>query len=317
MEFKNYYDIMGVARDASADQIKQAYRKLARKYHPDVSKEADAEARFKDVGEAYEVLRDAGRRAAYDQLGSGPRAGEPFQPPPDFGSGFEFRGSPGATGDDHFATAGDASEFFESLFGRQHFGGAPRSGPRRERGEDHHAKVTVDLEASLEGGTRALTLRLPGTSEDRPVFSERTLNVKIPRGILAGQHIRLQGQGEPLAGGQPGDLYLEVQFATHARYRPEGRDLQLDLPVAPWEAALGASVRVPTPEGSVDLKIPPGSRTGNRLRLRGRGLPANPPGDLYAILQVVLPPADSEQARAAYAALAAALPFNPRSSLGV
>ncbi|MET0280317.1 MAG: DnaJ C-terminal domain-containing protein [Steroidobacteraceae bacterium] len=323
MEFKNYYDIMGVARDASADQIKQAYRKLARKYHPDVSKETDAEARFKDVGEAYEVLRDPEKRAAYDQLGSGPRAGEPFQPPPDFASGFEFRGGgPGSSAEEDFGHAGDASEFFESLFGRQDFNASRRrSGGqrRRERGEDHHARVTVDLEASLEGGTRSLTLRLPGVDEQgRPVLHERTLNVKIPRGVLAGQHIRLQGQGEPLAGeDKPGDLYLEVQFAPHPRYRPEGRDLHLDLPVAPWEAALGASVRVPTPQGVVDLKVPPGSRTGTRLRLRGRGLPSRPPGDLYTSLQIVLPPADSEQARAAYAALAAALPFNPRSSLGV
>jgi curved DNA-binding protein len=179
--------------------------------------------------------------------------------------------------------------------------------------------VIIDLEASLEGGTRALSLRVPGTGEDgRPQLRERTLNVKIPRGILAGQHIRLAGQGEKLPGETgAGDLFLEVSFATHALYRPEGRDLHLDLPVAPWEAALGASVQVPTPGGTVELKIAAGSKPGARLRLRGRGLPANPPGDLYATLQIALPPADTDQARAAYSAFAAAAPFNPRSLLGV
>jgi curved DNA-binding protein len=325
MDFKDYYAIMGLSRDATPEQLKQAYRKLARKYHPDVSKEKNAEARFKEVGEAYEVLRDPQKRAAYDQLGKGPAPGESFQPPPDWGSGFEFRGAghagPGEEGNPAFE--GDPSAFFESLFGRNGFGpgaggfaGAQR---RRDRGEDHHARVTVDLEASLEGGTRSLTLNVPAMGEDgRPRLRQRTLNVKIPRGIQAGQHIRLAGQGETLPGeAQPGDLFLEVGFAPHALYRPEGRDLYLDLPVAPWEAALGASVPVPTPGGTVDLKIPAGSNAGAQLRLRGRGLPAKVPGDLYAVLQVVLPPADSDKARAAYAAFASAASFNPRSALGV
>jgi curved DNA-binding protein len=184
--------------------------------------------------------------------------------------------------------------------------------------------VTIDLEASLEGGTRALTLNMPAVGEDgRSQMRQRTLNVKIPRGIQAGQHIRLAGQGETLPGESPpgvnkaGDLFLEVSFAPHPLYRPEGRDLYLDLPVAPWEAALGASVPVPTPGGTVELKIPVGSNAGARLRLRGRGLPAKEAGDLYAVLQVVLPPADNDKARAAYSAFAAAAPFNPRSSLGV
>ena len=326
MQFKDYYAIMGVPRDATADQIKQAYRKLARKYHPDVSKESDAEARFKEVGEAYEVLRDPQKRAAYDQLGSGPRPGEEFRPPPDFGSGFEFRGAghAGPGEEQSFEFEGDPSEFFESLFGRGGFGGGRRAGfggarRRADRGEDHHARVVVDLEASLEGGTRTLTLRVPELdAEGRPHLRDRTLNVKIPRGIQAGQHIRLAGQGEKLPGeSKAGDLLLEVEFAPHARYRPEGRDLHLDLPVAPWEAALGASVPVPTPGGTVELKVPAGSKAGSRLRLRGRGLPSNPPGDLYVTLQVVLPPANDAAARAAYEAFAAAAPFNPRASLGV
>ena len=316
MEFKDYYAIMGVPRDATAEQIKQAYRKLARKYHPDVSKEADAEQRFKDVGEAYEVLRDPQKRAAYDQLGKGPQPGEDFRPPPDWGSGFEFRGASG--GDQGFAFEGDPSEFFETLFGRAGFGAA---GARRHhaggRGEDHHARVIIDLEAALEGATRTLTLRVPVVGEDgRPHLSDRTLNVRIPKGIQAGQHIRLAGQG---AGGEgkPGDLYLEVQYAPHRLYRPEGRDLHLDLPVAPWEAALGATVTVPTPAGPVDLKIPAGSKAGTRLRLKGRGLPAEPPGDLYAMLQIALPPADNERAREAYRAFASAAAFDPRAGFGV
>jgi curved DNA-binding protein len=319
MEFKDYYAIMGVARDATAEQIKQAYRKLARRYHPDVSKEADAEARFKDVGEAYEVLRDPEKRAAYDQLGSGPRPGEEFRPPPDWGAGFEFRGG-GAYDSDrqHADFQADPSEFFETLFGRGGFTGG-RARRRSEQGEDHHARVIIDLDAALEGGMRTLVLRLPETDESgRPRLRERTLNVKIPKGIQAGQHIRLAGQGEKLPGeSRAGDLILEVSFAPHRLYRLEGRDLHFDLPVAPWEAALGASVTVPTPNGPVVLQIPPGSRAGSRLRLRGRGLPARTPGDLYAVLQIALPPADSAAARAAYEALAAATPFNPRASLGV
>jgi curved DNA-binding protein len=317
MEFKDYYAIMGVPREATAEQIKQAYRKLARKYHPDVSKEADAEQRFKEVGEAYEVLRDPQKRAAYDQLGKGPQPGEDFRPPPDWGSGFEFRGA--TQGDEGFAFEGDPSEFFETLFGRAGFGATgARTHHGRGRGEDHHARVVVDLEAALEGATRTLTLRVPSMREDgRPHLRDRTLNVRIPKGIQQGQHIRLAGQGAPSGGeGKPGDLYLEVQFAPHPLYRPEGRDLHLDLPAAPWEAALGATVTVPTPGGAVELKIPPGSKAGTRLRLKGRGLPANPAGDLYATLQIVLPPAGSESAREAYRAFANAVPFDPRAGFG-
>lgn len=316
MEFKDYYAIMGVSREATPEQVKQAYRKLARKYHPDVSKEPDAEQRFKELGEAYEVLRDPQRRAAYDQLGAGPRPGEDFRPPPEWGSGFESRG---AGGDEAFAFEGDPSEFFQTLFGQGGFGaGGARAQRRRERGSDHHARVIIDLAASFEGATRALTLRIPETGADgRAQLRDRTLNVKIPKGIQAGQHIRLAGQGEKPPGAvRPGDLYLEVQFAPHRIFRPEGRDLYLELPVAPWEAALGATVTVPTPTGPVELKVPAGSRAGSRLRLRSRGLPSTPPGDLYAILQIVLPPADSEPAREAYRAFAAAVPFDPRAEPG-
>jgi curved DNA-binding protein len=321
VEFKDYYKVLGVARDATEAQIKQAYRKLARKFHPDVSKEPDAEARFKEVGEAYEVLRSAEKRAAYDQLGSGPRPGQDFRPPPDFGAGFEFSGAgPGEGG-------GDYSDFFESLFGRAQ-AGAGRAGRRGfdpSHGEDHHAKVLLDLEASLEGGSRSLTLRVPEIdSEGRIAARERLLNVRVPKGILAGQTIRLAGQGAPpLGGGQgeakgkPGDLYIEVEFQPHPLYRVEGRDLYVDLPVAPWEAALGAAVKTPTPGGVVDLKVPAGAQAGTKLRLRGRGIPASPPGDLYAVLQIAVPKPTDDKGKAAYRALADAMPFNPRANLGV
>jgi curved DNA-binding protein len=316
VEFKDYYKIMGVARDATEAQIKQAYRRLARKYHPDVSKEKDAEERFKDLGEAYEVLKSPEKRAAYDRLGSGPRPGEEFRPPPDWGSGFEFSGAGPGVG----AGERDFSEFFESLFGAA---GARRShrGFERghaERGEDHHAKVMLDLDATLQGGSRTFTLRVPEIdTEGRLVANERMLNVQVPKGILPGQTIRLAGQGARAADGKPGDLFIEVEFQPHPLFKVEGRDLYLDLPVAPWEAALGATVKTPTPGGVVDLKIPAESRAGTKLRLKGRGIPASTPGDLYVVLQIALPAAHDEKAKAAYRALADALPFNPRTSIGV
>jgi curved DNA-binding protein len=311
VEFKDYYQVMGVARDATEAQIKQAYRKLARKYHPDVSKEKGAEARFKEVGEAYEVLKNPEKRAAYDQLGKDFRPGQDFRPPPNWDSGFEFSGAGGGGGN------ADYSDFFESLFGAQARAGGSRGNLHPERGEDHHAKVLLDVEASLNGGSRAFTLRIPEIDESgRLVTKERTLNVQVPKGILAGQQIRLAGQGGRAHGSAAGDLYIEVEFHPHRLYRVDGRDLSLELPVAPWEAALGATVQTPTPTGMVELKIPPGSRAGSKLRLKRRGIPANPPGDFYVILQIALPPASDEKARAAYAALAAALPFNPRASLG-
>jgi curved DNA-binding protein len=311
VEFKDYYKVMGVARDATEAQIKQAYRKLARKYHPDVSKEKDAEARFKEVGEAYEVLKSAEKRAAYDQLGQNHRAGEDFRPPPNWDSGFEFSG--GGSGSSAY------SDFFDSLFGARARSGRSGGDFHPDRGEDHHAKVLLDLEASLNGGSRTFTLRMPEIDEQgRLIAKERTLNVQVPKGILPGQQIRLAGQGAKVAGGgPPGDLYIEVEFQPHPLYRVDGRDLSLELPVAPWEAVLGASVKTPTPTGTVELKIPSASHAGAKLRLKGRGIPASPPGDFYVVLQIALPAASDDKAKAAYAAFAAALPFNPRASLGV
>ena len=313
MEFKDYYAIMGVARDATQDEIKRAYRKLARKYHPDVSKEADADARFKELGEAYEVLKDAEKRTAYDQLGANWKGGQEFRPPPDWNGGFEASG--GFTGRD----GADDSDFFASLFGRDfRAGGAGRASPHA-KGEDHHAKVLINLEDTYQGATRTITLRVPGVDAQGHVITrERILNVTIPKGIREGQHIRLSGQGSAGRGeSQAGDLYLQIEFQAHPLYRVDGRDIYLDLPVAPWEAALGATVKVPTLGGIVELKIPAGSGSGRKLRLNGRGLPGDPPGDCYVILAIALPPADTEAAKELYRKMAQELNFNPRAKMGV
>lgn len=316
MEYKDYYKTMGVARDATQDEIKRAYRKLARKYHPDVSKEADAEERFKELGEAYEVLKDPEKRAAYDQLGAQWKAGQEFRPPPGWDSGFEFSGGGYTAGD-----AGAFSDFFEELFGRRYARPSGAAGRRtfRMRGEDHHAKVLIDLQDSFTGARRSITLRMPELTEDGHITArERTLNVRIPKGIRAGQQIRLAGQGGPgLGGGESGDLYLEVEFRDHPLYRVDGADLYLDLPVAPWEAALGATVKAPTPSGIVDLKVPANSNQGRKLRLKGRGLPGKQPGDFYVVLQVTLPSADSEAAKTLYKQMEDQLRFNPRATMGV
>ncbi len=311
MQFKDYYKVMGVARDATETQIKQAYRRLARKYHPDVSKEKDAEARFKELGEAYEVLKSPEKRAAYDQLGQDHGSGEDFRPPPDWGAGFEFSGAGG--GDPAY------SDFFDSLFGARAGSRGVRNPFSDGRGDDHHAKVLLDLDAALQGGTRSFTLRVPEIdAQGRLASKERTLNVQIPKGILAGQSIRLAGQGaRPPGADKAGDLFLEIDFQPHSMYRVDGRDLYLDLPVTPWEAALGGSIKAPTPAGIVDLKIPAGSHAGTQLRLKGRGIPANPAGNFFVVLEIALPPATDDKARAAYQAMADALPFNPRARLGV
>lgn len=314
MEFKDYYKIMGVARDATQDEIKRTYRKLARKYHPDVSKEPDAEARFKELGEAYEVLKDAEKRAAYDQLGANYKGGQEFRPPPGWNTGFEFSGGGPSGGD-----GGDYSDFFASLFGRDFRAGGAGHAPRHAKGEDHHARVLIDLEDTYHGATRTITLRIPAVDAQGHVTTrDRVLNVTIPKGIREGQHIRLSGQGSPGAGeGKAGDLYLEIEFRPHPLYRVDGRDLYLDLPVTPWEAALGATVKVPTLGGIVELKIPEGSVSGRKMRLKGRGIPNNPPGDFYVILSIALPPADTEAAKDLYRKMAHELNFNPRAKLGV
>jgi len=324
MEFRDYYKILGVERSATADQIKTAYRRLARKYHPDVSKEPDAETRFKEMQEAYEVLRDPEKRTAYDQLGSEWKSGQSFHPPPDWGSGFEFSGRPAGAGRagrrPSGATAGggsyaeeDFSDFFSSLFG----GGSPFAGATsRSGGRDHHARIEITLEEAYRGTSRTLELKRPEVKPDGSVeLRSHTVRVTIPAGVTEGQLIRLAGQGEPAAGGgSAGDLYLEVHIQPHRSFALENRDVTLTFPVAPWEAALGASVKVPTLGGPVEMRIPPSAQAGQKLRLRGRGLPVQPPGDQYVQLKVVLPPADSPEAKAIYEQMRAKLNFDPRAS---
>jgi len=314
MQFKDYYRIMGVERDAGEDEIKRAYRRLARKYHPDVSKEPDAEARFKEVGEAYAVLRDPEKRAAYDQLGRNWKQGQEFRPPPDWDAGFEFSG--GVDGD-----GAAFSDFFESLFGRGFRGGMETRRQRgfRASGQDHHAKVLIDLRDAYTGATRNITLTTPVVDNHGHVrTTERTLSVRVPKGVRQGQRIRLAGQGSPGIGGGPaGDLYLEIEFRPHEHFRVEGRDVYLDLPLTPWEAALGAKIKVPTPAGTVDLTVPKDSGGGRRLRLKGHGIPGRTPGDLYVVPKVTLPPADSAKARTLFEKMAEELPYDPRSRLGV
>ncbi len=318
MEYKDYYDILGLDRDASPDEIKRAYRKLARKYHPDVSKEANAEDRFKEVGEAYEVLKDPEKRSAYDQLGSGWKAGQDFRPPPGWERDFRFHNGGFSATD-----AGQFSDFFESLFGGggfAGFGGFGGGGGFQDfdaPGEDANARILIDLEDAYHGARRKLTLSLSAAGVDgRPVTKERTLNVRIPKGVTQGQRIRLAGQGSAGRGrGRAGDLYLEVGFRPHRLYRVDGKDVFLDLPVAPWEAALGATIPVPTPTGRVELKIPPNSAAGRKLRLKGRGIPSRTPGDLFVVLNVVLPRAETEAERSAWRQVERAVEFNPRAGV--
>lgn len=309
MEYKDYYKIMGVARDASEDDIKRAYRRLARKYHPDVSKEPNAEERFKEIGEAYEVLRDAEKRAAYDRLGSGWHGGEEFTPPPNWQGGAE-----GFTRED----ATQFSDFFESLFGgRFRTGGARSAGAGFQmRGQDEHAKILLSLEDAYGGASRAFQLGIPEIDDQgRVVMRTRTLQVKIPAGVIPGQQIRLTGQGATGVGGGPnGDLYLEVDLQPHPLYQVEGKDVYVTLPLAPWEAALGASLPVPTLGGRVEVKVPAGSQSGQKLRLRGRGL-GKTPGDQYVVLQIQVPKATTPKARELYERMARELPFNPRAHL--
>ncbi|MCF8150770.1 MAG: DnaJ domain-containing protein [Burkholderiaceae bacterium] len=308
MKFQDYYETLGVPRGATQDEIKHAYRKLARKFHPDVSKDADAEARFKEVGEAYAVLKDPEKRAAYDQMGSQWKTGQDFQPPPGWDAGFEFSGA-----DFGAAPGADHSDFFEALFGRR--ASARHEAHAHARGQDHHAKVLIDLADAYHGARRAISLRMPQLdAQGHLTLQERTLDVNIPKGVRAGQHLRLAGQGGPGHGSAAaGDLYLEIDFNPDSLFRVDGRDIYLDLPLAPWEAALGAVVTAPTPAGEVQVTVPPGSSGGRKLRLKGRGIPGAQAGDLYVVLSISLPPADNEADRDAYRAMAKAFDFNPRA----
>jgi len=318
VEFKDYYKTLGVEKTTAAEDIKKAYRKLARKYHPDVSKEPDAELRMQEVNEANDVLSDPEKRAAYDQLGSQHQAGQDFRPPPNWDQNHEFSrdGFSGAG----FSGAGEHSEFFANFFGQA--GRGRRTGAQQRRGEDHHASIVIDLIDTYHGATRPITLRAAQPdAQGRVSMKEHTLNVRIPKGVKEGQHIRLTGKGSPgFGGGAAGDLYLEIHFKSDARYRVEERDVYETLPVTPWEAALGATIDAPTPSGSLSVKVPAGSQGGRKLRLKGRGIPTNsasdPAGDLYLVLEVVLPPGDTDKARQLYETMARELDFNPRLAMG-
>jgi curved DNA-binding protein len=306
VEYKDYYATLEVPKTASAEEIKKAYRRLVRKYHPDVSKEPDADAKTKALNEAYDVLGDPEKRAAYDELGSAAQfqAGQGFRPPPDWGSGFE-------------SSADNDHDFFADLFA--HVGGRRRS--FQMRGDDSHATLQIDLRDAYQGASRTITLRVPELDErGRVITRERTLNINIPKGVTAGQQLRLSGQGQPGTGGaEAGDLYLEIQFAPDARYRVDGRDVYETVPVAPWEAALGGEIEVPTPSGRVTVTVPARSQSGRKLRLKGRGIPAAgaaPAGDLYLLLDIVLPPADTDTARKLYQQMARDMAFDPRAGMG-
>jgi curved DNA-binding protein len=317
MEYKDYYQVMGVARSATQDEIKRAYRQLARKHHPDVSKASDAEARFKELGEANEVLKDPEKRAAYDRLGANWKKGQDFQPPPDWDTNFESS-SQGFGGQD----TGEQSDFFESLFrrgfARQQAQAAGAQG-YHAHGQDSHAKIQISLEEAYHGGARRVTLQMPQVDADgQVVLREHPIEFTIPRGVRAGQRIRLAAQGGPGMGdGQRGNLYLEVEFLPHKHYRVDKHDVYLNLPVTPWEAALGAVIEVPTPSGTVELTVPAGSAEGRKLRLKGRGIPGKTPGDFYFVLKIAVPLAESEAEKTLYRDMAQAFAsFKPRRELG-
>jgi curved DNA-binding protein len=295
MEYKDYYKVLDVSRDVSQDELKKAYRKLARKYHPDVSKEANAEAKFKEVGEAYEVLKDSEKRAQYDQFGSNYQHGQSFNPPPGWG------GQQGGAG----MGGGNFSSFFESMFSG---GGAGGNDQFFAQGEDVNAKITISLEDAFSGAKKSVR-RPDGANQGG------TINVKIPAGITSGKKIRLAGQGRAGGGGNAGDLLLEINIANHAHYQVEDKDVTINLPIAPWEAALGAKVTVPTLAGKISLTIPSNAKSGQKMRLKGRGLPGKEAGDQIVILQIMTPPADTAEAQQLYQQMAEELNFNPREAL--
>jgi curved DNA-binding protein len=307
--YEDYYEALGVSREASEDEIRRAYRSLARRYHPDVNKDPGAEDRFKQISEAYEVLRDPEKRERYDRLGASWRSGQDVSADPGFEQGFQ---AGNGFGDIGFDLGGDRfSDFFEGFFGRRGARGARTTGrPGFEgftiRGSDQEATLELALEEAARGGKRWISLG-----------DGRSIEVDIPRGVRDGQRIRLAGEGgRSTGGGAAGDLYLRVRLKPHPRFRVEGRDLYADLPVAPWEAALGAEVPMPTLDGDARVKVPPGSSTGRRLRLRGQGLPgtgSSKAGDLYAIVTIRVPKKLTKRERELFERLASVSKFNPRA----
>jgi curved DNA-binding protein len=303
MKYKDYYAILGVGRDASAEDIKKSYRKLARKYHPDVSKEPDAEERFKEVAEAYEALKDPEKRAAYDQLGRH-ASGQEFEPPPDWGERF--------AGAQTIFDDLDLGDLFAGLAGRR---GA--RGRAAASGRDYEAAVRLSFDQAFHGGE--IELELPVLDYDEQGNARRVshgIKVRIPKGVTDGTQLRVPGKGgKGPQGGRDGDLYLDIRVEDHPLYRVTGQDLYLDLPLAPWEAVLGTRVNMPTPGGTVSLRVPPGTRAGQQLRLAGRGVarPGSPPGDLYAVVSIAVPSVLDERERALFRQLGESSTFNPRA----
>ena len=303
MKYQDYYQILGVSRDADKSDIKQAYRKLARQYHPDVNKDANAEEKFKEVNEAYEVLKDSEKREAYDRFGANWKHGQQFDES-GFG-GFQGGFQGGFSG-------GDFSDFFESIFGGgfQQPGGSPfQQRPRQRRGADQQLKLDITLEEAFNGGTKTIQFaKAPGSPE------MKKLKINIPKGVSSGQKIRLAKQGQASAsGGEPGDLYLEMNILPHKLFRLEDRDVILRLPITPWEAAEGASLKVPTLSGSVELKLKPGMQSGQKMRLKGKGMPGAKAGDQFVEIMIQTPPADSSAAKQFYQNMKDQFDFNPRS----
>ena len=290
MQYKDYYEVLGVTRGVDADAVKRAYRKLARKFHPDVSKEKNAEAKFKEVQEAYEVLRDPEKRAAYDQLGRDYRPGQQFRPPPDWGQRF------GHSDGQRFSDLNGFSDFFSSLFGGAAGGGGPGAGPAPDADAGH---LDVTIEEAFAGTKRRVMLNEGGRS--------RSVDVQIPAGVSEGQSLRIAGSGGRSS------LIFRIRVRPHALYTLQGRDVQIELPLAPWEAALGAKVAVPTLGGTVELRVPAGAQSGQKLRLRGRGFPGTPQGDQIVSIKLVTPAAESAQAKEAYERMKNEFNFDPRA----
>lgn len=321
VKFRDYYEVLGIPRTAAQDEIQRAFRKLARKYHPDVNKAANAEDRFKEINEAYEVLKDPDKRKKYDQLGPDWKTGQDFRPPPGWETQFDF-GQGGGAREFQWGGGSGFSDFFEALFGGQRqysrYGGGRGGGQPvwSQDGADQEATVRVSLEDICLGATRTITLQMQRmTPQGKLAVQEKSYDVKIPAGILPGQKIRLSGQGgEGTGGGARGDLYLVVEVEPHPVFRLSGRDLSVDLLLSPWEAALGAEVEIPTVSGSVTLKVPAGTQSGQRLRLKGKGLP-NPRGtggDLFAVVSVMVPKKLSARERELFEELQSVSGFNPR-----
>lgn len=308
MQYRDYYQILGVPRTASADDIKRAYRKLARKYHPDVSKETNAEDRFKELQEAYEVLKDEKKRAAYDQLGNNWKAGQEFRPPPNWQQEDFFKNSQQFTDDD----LGSFSDFFRNLFGANMGGGRQRMHPFAQRGQDQHAKFAITLEEAFHGVSKSIQFNLPDADfQTIRGTKPRTLKVNIPAGTVPGQQLRLSGQGTK--GTPSGDLYLEIEIKPHALFTLQERDLFINLPITPWEAALGAAIQIPTLTGKISLKLASGAISGQKLRLKGKGFSGKPAGDLFAVLQIQTPIPTTDEQRDFYKKMAELMPFQPRS----